>query len=193
MDRIFIVEDEIIIAKDLEQTLLRNGYSVVGIASSYAKAIQKIQEVEPSLILCDINLGAGKNGLDLMQDVHEFRPIPFIIISAYSDQQTLHRASALTPENYLTKPISETQLLTSIRLALENRVSQGLPTVRELEIVQEIAKGKSAKEISAKLDISFHTVESHRKNLLRKYGIQTSTELVRLAVSQNWIHFKASP
>jgi DNA-binding NarL/FixJ family response regulator len=192
MERIFIVEDEIIVAKDLEHTLRRHGYDVVGVASSYEKALRKIPEQEIDLILCDVNLGGEKSGLDLMQEVQKLGPIPFIIASAYSDQSTLQQAASLGPENYLTKPISEAQLLTSIRIVLDRKVSQGIPTARELEIIREIAKGNNTKQIADVLSISHHTVETHRKNLLRKYNLQTSTELVGLAVSQNWIHVQVT-
>lgn len=188
MKSIFLVEDEIIVAKDMERLLCNAGYQVAGIASTYQKAKEKLQYCSPDLILCDINLNCDKDGLDLMSEVQTEYPIPFIFVSAYSDLPTLQRANDLHPENYITKPFTESQLLTSIQLVLARQVEQGPPTVRELSILREIAQGKSTKEIADILDISINTVETHRKNLLRKYRVNTSPELVGLAASQNWLH-----
>lgn len=188
MKSIFIVEDEIIVAKDMELLLTNAGYEVAGIASTYQKAVDRLQACEPDLILCDINLNGEKDGLDLMSDIQSNRPIPFIFVSAYTDISTLKRATALNPENYLTKPFSESQLLTSIRLVLSKQHKKGTPTTRELSIIREIAVGKNTKEIADSLDISTNTVETHRKNLLRKYQVNTSPELISLAASQNWLN-----
>lgn len=188
MKSIFIVEDEIIVAKDMERLLCNAGYEVAGIASSYQKAKDKLQACTPDLILCDINLNCDKDGLDLMTEVQAESPIPFIFVSAYTDLPTLQRANELHPENYLTKPFSESQLLTSIQLVLARQLEQGPPTARELSILREIAHGKSTKEIAEALDISSNTVETHRKNLLRKYQVNSSPELVGLAAAQNWLH-----
>jgi DNA-binding NarL/FixJ family response regulator len=187
MNRIFIVEDEIIVAKDLAQSLKLEGYDVVGIATTYQKASEQLPKVQVDLILCDINLGAGKSGLDLMDELSQARTTPFIFISAYSDLNTIRRASQLAPESYLTKPFSTTQLITSIRLVLDRVSREVPPTPRELAIVQALSQGLATKEIATLLEISPHTVETHRKNLLRKYEVQSSAALLSLAVSQNWI------
>jgi len=185
---VFIVEDEIIVAKDMERLLKNAGYAVAGIASTYLKAKDRLQACRPDLILCDINLNGDKDGLDLMTEIQAVTPVPFIFITAYTDLPTLQRAKELHPENYLTKPFSESQLLTSIQLALAKQLEQGPPTTRELAIVREIAHGKSTKEIAEALGISPNTVETHRKNLLRKYQVSSSPELVSLAASQNWLY-----
>lgn len=187
MRTLFIVEDEIIVAKDLERLLTQAGYSVVGMAQTYEKAIQKLTEASPDLILCDIHLNGPQDGLDLMTEIQAKTPIPFILISAYTDLPTLKRATGLQPEQYLTKPISESQLLTSIQLVFAKHLEQAPPTARELAVIRGIAQGLSTKAIAHELGITSHTVETHRKNLLRKYQVSTSPELIRLAASQNWL------
>lgn len=187
MKSIFIVEDEIIVAKDLEGYLLQAGYEVCGIATTYRKALEKLAQCQPDLILCDICLGSAEDGLDLMREVLRRQPVPFIVISAYSDQETLRRATGLRLENFLVKPISEVQLRASIQMVLERQVEQGRPTARELVILRGIAQGRTSKDLAQDLGISENTVESHRKNLMRKYGVSNSPELIRLASYQNWL------
>lgn len=187
MRTLFIVEDEIIVAKDLERLLTQAGYAVVGMAHTYEKALEKLPKASPDLILCDIHLNGPHDGLDLMAVIQAKTPIPFILISAYSDLPTLKRATGLQPEHYLTKPISESQLLTSLQLTFAKQLEQGPPTARELTVLRGIAQGQSTKAIADELGITSHTVETHRKNLLRKYHVSTSPELVRLAASQNWL------
>jgi DNA-binding NarL/FixJ family response regulator len=187
MNRIFIVEDEIIVARDLAQSLKDAGFDIVGLASTYEKARDQLPDARADLILCDINLGGERDGLELMDELSRVRPTPFIFISAYSDLNMIRRASQLAPENYLTKPFSTTQLLTSIRMVLGRISRKAPPTPRELAIVQALSRGLGTKEIASLLEISTHTVETHRKNLLRKYEVQSSAALLSLAVSQNWI------
>lgn len=187
MKSIFIVEDEIIVAKDLERSLVQAGYEVCGVATSYRKALERLAQSQPDLVLCDICLGSAEDGLDLMREIQRRRPVPFIIISAYCDQDTLRRATGLWPENYLVKPISDVQLHASIQMVLDRQVEQGMPTARELVILRGIAKGRTSKDLARDLEISENTVESHRKNLMRKYGVSNSPELIRFASYQNWL------
>lgn len=190
MERIFIVEDEIVVAKDLAQSLKIEGYDIVGIATTYEKAHNLLPDACADLILCDINLGGEKDGIELMSEFSKIRPTPFIFISAYSDLDIVRRASKLAPEHYLTKPFSTTQLITSVRLVLARVSRKAPPTPRELAVVQALSQGLGTKEIASLLEISTHTVETHRKNLLRKYEVPSSAALLSLAVSQNWIRYQ---
>ncbi|MGL1934001.1 MAG: response regulator transcription factor [Fibrobacterales bacterium] len=189
MKKIFIVEDEIAVAKELEEILMRAEHEVVGIAMSFNAAIKKLSRVKPDLILCDINLNGEENGLDLMQVIQEQRGIPFILMSAHTDNEIVHRASELGPVNYLTKPYSEAQLITSIALAAGVTDAFEKPTYREKSILQLLAQGMNSKAIGEEVGLSFHTVETHRKNMMKKYNVKSSAELMCLATSKKWITF----
>ncbi|MGL1901330.1 MAG: response regulator transcription factor [Fibrobacterales bacterium] len=191
MKKIFIVEDEIVVAKELEEILIRAEYDVVGIAMSFNAAINKLSKVVPDLILCDINLNGDENGLDLMQEIQQHSGIPFILMSAHTDNEILNRASELAPINYLTKPYSEAQLITSIAMAAGATESFDKPTKREKSILQLLAQGKNSKVIGEEIGLSFHTVETHRKNMMKKYNVKSSAELMCLATSKKWITFSA--
>jgi len=188
--KILIVEDEILLAKDIEQSLLIAGYQVIGIASNHKKAKQLLQIDVPDLFLCDINLRSKKTGIELISGIKKSHKLSVIYVTAYSDKETIELANQTNPVNYLTKPFNEKQLLTSVHMAmkeLEQKESPDMPSKRELSVISLIAKGYGSRQIAEELSISFNTVESHRKNILRRYQIKTSAELIYYATSQGWL------
>lgn len=192
MKQITIVEDEIIVAKGMADILSYHGYKIIDIATNYAQAKQKLLSNKPDLLLCDINLGGEKTGIDLLNELNQQLAIPFIFVSSYSDLETVKNANKLMPQNYITKPFTDKQLVTSVqRVLLENNPSMEYePTERELEILRLISHGQSSKEVAQSLNITFNTVETHRKNLMRKFGMTSMTELVCMATSKGWIEYR---
>lgn len=188
--KILIVEDEILLAKDIEQSLIIAGYQVIGIASNHKKAKQILSIDVPDLILCDINLRSKKTGIELIAEIKRSHQLSVIYVTAYSDEETIELANQTKPVNYLTKPFNEKQLLTSVHMAvkeMEKVLSPDLPSKRELSVIRLISKGYGSRQIAEELSISFNTVESHRKNILKRYNIKTSAELIYLATSESWI------
>ena len=191
MKSILIIEDEILVAKSIEKILVNYGYNVVGIALNTRQAKQLILSNSIDLILSDINLNEVKSGIDFITEVKSISTVPFIFISSYSDRYTLEQADQLCPFTYITKPFSEKQLIASVnRIFLNMHEESSTPSDRELVILNLISKGFSTKEIAETLSISFHTVESHRKNLLNKYGVKSMAELICLATSKGWITYQ---
>lgn len=191
MKNIFIIEDEVIVAKNIAALLNDEGYEIEDIAFNYAEAKQKLMLCKPNLILCDINLNSEKTGIDLMKELGTKFNIPFIFISAYSDAQTLQKADETAPFNFLTKPFSEKQLLATVKRVfsqIESRQAEH-PTERELSVLKLVARGYSTKQIAQELSITFNTVESHRKNLLKKYNVSSMAELICLATTKSWIRY----
>lgn len=190
-DKIFIVEDEIVVANDIKQILKSNGFNVVGLATRYKEAKSKILELNPDIVLCDINLHEEKTGISLMQEMSEKCDFRIIFISAYSDHETIEKANLVTPFNYLTKPFNDRQLITSVRMALlslqGNSSNIEKPTKRELTIIKLLAKGQTSEDVGNKLFISRNTVDTHRRKMLKKYSMKSTTELVSLAINQHWI------
>jgi two-component system, response regulator PdtaR len=189
MKNIFIIEDEIIVAKSIEDILKNNGYKVVGIATGYEKARELLKVTIPDLILCDINLNSNNTGIQLMEEVNLKYNIPFIFISAYDSKEMVKAAINTQPLNYITKPFNEKQLLVSIATAFEQMDNQGegQPTNKEVHVLQLLAKGLSTKEIAEELSLSYHTIETHRKNMLHKFQVKNIASLVFLATSKGWI------
>jgi len=118
MKRILVVEDEVIVAMTIEDTLTKLGYEVVGSVTNGPDAIQKAGETRPDLILMDIRLKGDMDGIEAAQRIEALYGLPVIYLTAHSDQATLSRAIATQPYGYLIKPFRERELYTNIEMAL---------------------------------------------------------------------------
>ena len=115
-EKILIVEDEFIVAHDLRMILERAGYSVVGIADSVKTAKSILEENEVDLILLDIYLKGRLTGIDLAQELMA-QHIPFIYISANSNEKVLEAAKSTSPYGFIIKPYREKDVLMAIDIA----------------------------------------------------------------------------
>jgi CheY-like chemotaxis protein len=116
--RILIVEDEVIIAMEIQVRLENEGFDVCGIASSGAKAIRAAREKKPDLILMDIALRGTMDGLEAAGLIQKERPVPVIFLSASDNQAVLRQIQEKKLGEYISKPFKETDLLAAIWLAL---------------------------------------------------------------------------
>ncbi|MDX2062515.1 MAG: response regulator [Bacteroidia bacterium] len=116
--RVFIVEDEILIAENARVKLTKLGYDVVHVAMTGEEAVVKILELRPDVVLMDIKLGGELDGIETAGQVLESYPVPIIFTTAYSDQATLSRVKSILPYGYIIKPYQLTDLSTNIELAL---------------------------------------------------------------------------
>jgi DNA-binding response OmpR family regulator len=119
--RIYIVEDEAIIARETKRTLLQLGFQPVGVASNYDDAIRGIQEAQPDLVLIGIPLKGSRSGIDIAKTLNQTRPIPIIFLTSVIDERTMLDAIATEPVSYLLKPLRRTELHSAILLALHSR------------------------------------------------------------------------
>ncbi|MBF2026848.1 MAG: response regulator [Oscillatoriales cyanobacterium C42_A2020_001] len=117
--QILIVEDERIVARDIRASLESLGYSVAAIATSGEEAIAKAVELQPDLILMDIQLRSDLDGIQAAETIWNRLKIPFIYATGYSDTSTLRRAKATGPFGYILKPIEERELYVAIETALQ--------------------------------------------------------------------------
>lgn len=116
--RILVVEDERIIAVDLRDRLQSMGYLVVAIASTGEKAIQKAAEFNPALVLMDIRLKHGMDGIQAAEQIWNQFQIPVIYVTGHSDRGTLERAKVTAPFGYILKPVKESELYIAIESAI---------------------------------------------------------------------------
>jgi len=121
---ILIVEDEMIIAKDIERMLENFGYSVVGLAISGAQAIEKTEISRPDLVLMDIVLQGEMDGIRAAHQINSFCDIPIVFLTACGDIGTLEQMKSMYPLNYVPKPIIEDELLTVIDAALKKHTEE---------------------------------------------------------------------
>jgi PAS domain S-box-containing protein len=116
--RILIVEDESIVALDIKTRLLNLGYTVLDIASSGERAVQKAVETGPDLVLMDIKLKGEMDGIEAAEQIHARLDVPVIYLTAFADEATLQRAKVTEPFGYMLKPFEERELHTAVEMAL---------------------------------------------------------------------------
>jgi diguanylate cyclase (GGDEF)-like protein len=115
---ILLVEDEGLIARDLEDTLTRLGYRVSGIASEGTEAIEMARELHPQLVVMDVSLRGDVDGIEAACAIQEDAPVPVIFLTGHSDTETLQRAVMTGPLGYLIKPFQEDDLRAAIEVAI---------------------------------------------------------------------------
>ena len=116
--RILVVEDESIVAKDIQRTLEKLGYEVPATASSAASAYEKLEEVEPDLVFLDVKLKGEQDGVHIAEHIKDRYDIPVIFLTSFVDQDTIDRAKVTEPYGYLVKPFNEGDLKTTVEMAL---------------------------------------------------------------------------
>ncbi len=116
--KIMVVEDEIIVAKDIQNRLRRFGYNVPAVASSGEEAIVKVAETYPDLVLMDIRLKGEMDGIEAARQIYNQFNIPIIYLTAYADDNTIERAKVTEAFGYLLKPFKERELYSSIEVTL---------------------------------------------------------------------------
>lgn len=150
--KILIVEDEFIIADVLSNILKNAGYAVCGIADNVKEALEMTDELEPEFVLLDIYLKGKLTGIDLAHRLTE-RNIPFIYISANSNQKILEAAKVTNPYGFVIKPFREKDVLIALDIAIyrhENHLENGL---RQSAVLQKKAAEILASTLSWELKI----------------------------------------
>ncbi|MCA1808188.1 MAG: response regulator [Kiritimatiellia bacterium] len=116
--RILIVEDESIVAKDIEASLLAMGYTVAGMVATGEDAVARALELQPDLVLMDVMLKGDMDGIEAAGKIRMSCRIPVVYLTAYTDEDTLRRAKVSEAFGYLLKPFEENELRTNIEIAL---------------------------------------------------------------------------
>lgn len=165
-EKILVVEDERIIACDIKYCLESFGYVVPGVIAYGEKAIIQTEEVKPDLILMDVILKGEMNGIQAAEIIINSFNIPIVFLTAHSDESTLIKAKATQPFGYVLKPFEETQLITTIEIALSKHQQETL-------MRDELQKEKEMRELKSR----FVSMVSHEfRNPLST--ILNSTELL---------------
>ncbi|HYC05703.1 MAG TPA: response regulator [Azospirillaceae bacterium] len=117
--RLLIVEDELLIAWSLRESLSAAGHEVVSIASTADEAVAMAEDGEPDLIVMDINLGRGGDGVDAGARIRGRRAVPILFVTAYRDDRTLARVAENVPDApVLAKPLLPGELERAVKKAL---------------------------------------------------------------------------
>lgn len=183
---------------------------VLGEAADGRETVEAVQRLTPDVVVLDIAM-PNLNGIEATRQIASKTAV--IILSMHSDESYVLRALRAGARGYLIKDTVETELIRAIqavaagkayfspevsRLLVEDYVagmrergldnSFDLLTAREREVLQMLAEGKTVKDIARTLDLSTHTVDTHKSNLMQKLGLHNMAELILYAVRKGIIH-----
>lgn len=122
--RVQIVEDEGIVALDLRHGLEQLGFDVVGIAANEMDAVRLALATVPDLVLMDIHLDQGSDGISAAQKIRQQLAVPVVFLSAFGEAETLQRAAEAAPYGYLLKPFELRELNATVRMAVVRRTEE---------------------------------------------------------------------
>ncbi len=153
--KVLIIEDESIVAKDIQNILQKNNYEVIGIANNADTALNYLAQQMPDVILMDIMIKGNMNGIELSHKIKEEYDVPIIFLTAYSDLPTLEKAKIVEPYAYITKPFKNSDILSAIEITLF-RFNKDIERKKEKELLYAIVESKdhdtSARMIFVKSD-----------------------------------------
>ncbi len=140
---VLVVEDESIVSKDIQHSLKKLGYNVVGAASSGEQAVKMAVETMPDIILMDIMLKGEMNGIEAATQIRAETNIPVIFLTAYADESTLNKAKVTQPYGYIIKPFKEIDIHTSIEMALYKHKKEA-EVLKERDLLFNLVEGQGA-------------------------------------------------
>jgi DNA-binding LytR/AlgR family response regulator len=181
--KILIVEDEAVIAERLYADLQDYGYDVLEPCLTAEEALDALETQQPELALLDVNLKSKLTGIHLAGIINEQYKIPFIFLTANTDDATIQQAAAAKPQAFLSKPVHIKTLIGTIQVAIFNHQSNKLQTVIDASAQYHFVKiGNNYKRIDWQ-DVSH--IESDKKYALiyekgnaAPYALKVSLELI---------------
>lgn len=191
---VYVVDDDPDVLKSLARLLDSAGLPVVAFPSP-EQFLARFDRTAPGCIVLDLAM-PGLNGLELQRELKlQGVALPIVFLTGQGDISTSVRAMKRGAADFLTKPVDDDVLIAAVRDALarnrvqhamraeRDRVAESLATLtdREREVLERVVAGRLNKQIAAELGTAEKTVKFHRANLMRKLGVRTLAELVKLA------------
>jgi two-component system, NarL family, nitrate/nitrite response regulator NarL len=203
--KVLIVDDHPMVLEGMRSMLAQiNFVYISGTAGNAYEAIQIIKTTSPDIVITDINM-PEISGIELALKIKkEFPAIKIIAMSTFKERSYISQMIQNGASGYLVKSASkeeieeailsvhEGKLYMSLDINLSTADKEDLNAVpvlssREKEVLQLIADGMTNPQIASKLFISLHTVDSHRKNLLTKFAVNNTANLIKLAAKHNMV------
>ena len=211
--RILLADDHGVVRKGLRFLLTQDPeIEIAGEAEDGRDAVRLAAELQPKIVIMDIAM-PQLNGLDAAQQITKANPrAAVIMLSMYSDEEFLIRALSAGAKGYLLKDSAEADVLRAVHAVAQGRTyftpsiahtlledymrrlqQEGvqdrydLLTDREREILQLLAEGRSNKDVATLLNLSIHTVDTHRTNFMQKLGLHNTAEIVIYAMRKKII------
>lgn len=217
MIRIMIVDDHSMIRSGLRMLLSsKEDIEVVAEASEGDEGVRAAMEHRPDVVLMDLSMPHGKDGLTAASELREQLPETAVLfLTMHDDDEYLFRAINAGAGGYVLKSAPHEELLTAIRTVARGdaylyptatkrlmnefmgRMTRGESkdvfdtlSEREREVLELTAKGYGNKEIAEQLIISVKTVETHKSNVMEKLGLKSRPELIKYAMKKGLLHFE---
>lgn len=217
MITLLIVDDHAVVRAGLSLLLNReNNIEVIDEAADGDEAILKAMKLCPHVVLMDVNMPNGKNGLTATAELKQMLPeTAVLILTMHDEDDYLVRAVEAGALGYVPKSAPYEELLTAIHCVAagkacfypvsakrlmnvnsdhlkqdEHAGSYETLSEREKEVLSWIAKGYSNKEIAVKLVLSVKTIETHKRNLMEKLGLKTRPELIQYALKKGVLYLE---
>jgi DNA-binding NarL/FixJ family response regulator len=211
--KILLADDHIVMRRGIRALLERRPeFEVVAEAGDGREALQLTETHSPDVVVADIAM-PNLNGIEAARQIAQRRPqTAIVILSMHSDESYVLRALKAGARGYLLKDSPESDLINAIlavhagkaffspsisKMLVEDYMRQlqqrgaddsyELLTSREREVLQLLAEGKSNKDVAAMLNLSLHTVETHRSNILQKLNLHGTPELILYAIRKGVI------
>ena len=200
---VLLADDHALVRRGFRKILEDDPFiKVVGEASNGVEAIQLAKDLKPKVVVMDLAM-PELDGVQATKEILKHVPgTTVLVLSMHADDNYVRNALDAGARGYLLKNAVDVDLVGAIRAVAEGRryLSSGLKyptgesddeldrlTVREKQVLQLIAQGKSNKEIAALLDLSVNTVSVHRANLMEKMNIHRTAELVLFAIRKGLV------
>jgi len=205
---VILADSQFLVIDSLKLLLESEGYRLIGVAK-YAFELEKLLSTEvPDLLITDYATVDYEGADSIKTLMQQYPGMTVMILTNQIIKADLLEFSKLGIKHIVGKTIDRDELVMAIRFALKGRKfyseevlevlmdeqkrkttngDSGQLTQTETEIVRMVAEGMTTKEIAAKKNISFHTVMTHRKNIFRKLGVNSSSELIMFAIKAGWI------
>lgn len=154
--RIYIMEDECIVAEDIAIRLTDLGYEIVGIHACAEDALTTISQARPDLVLMDIHLQGDMDGITLAQELRQQYRIPVVFLTAYAEAATFQRAKSAEPFGYVLKPFEDRELEIVIEMAIAKHQAEEAMQQKfhEIERFNKITEGRELRMIELKKEIN---------------------------------------
>lgn len=203
--KVLIVDDHPMVLEGMKSMLAQISFAEIsGLAASAYEAMEQIKKSPPHIVMTDINM-PEISGIELTLKIRkEFPAVKIIAMSTFKERSYISQMIQNGASGYLVKSASkeeieeailsvyEGKLYMSIDVNLtapEEKEFNNIPVLssREKEVLELIADGLTNPQIAAKLFLSLHTVDSHRKNLLTKFGINNTASLIKMAAKHGFV------
>ena len=209
--RVLLADDHLLVAEALK-SLLSDEFDLVGVVEDGRQLIEAAESLRPDVIVADITM-PHLNGIDALIRLREQGDkVPVVFLTMHRDVTFARRALEAGASGFVLKHSASAELVAAVRAALDGKtyltpqiagevleaMRQGPEqaadpaaalTLRQREILQLLAEGRSAKQIASSLSISTRTVEFHKYQMMETLGLHTNAELIHFAIKSGLVEF----